>query len=406
MAPEGLGAFCAHASVFRAGAPVGPLGGRRFAVKDVFAVAGERACFGSPDWLASHPPAEATAPAVARLLEAGASLAGLAATDELAFSLTGENEHYGTPVNPAAPGRVPGGSSSGSAAAVAGGLVDFALGTDTGGSVRVPASHCGLFGFRPTHGAISTAGVLPFAPRFDTVGWLARDAGTLAAVGEVLLPPDAPCGEPLARARLLEDAMDFLEPRAWSLLRSRAEQSLAALALPLEPGAVSCAAAGPLSSWLEIYLTLQNADIARTHRAWIESAHPRFGPLIGRRMAGALAVTAREADAAEERLGSVRVRLAALLEGTGVLVLPSAAGVAPRRGEAHERMDAETGRSLTLGAVASLGGLPQVSLPLCRVRGLPLGLSLVAAPGRDRALLALARQLARTPEQAVASSLT
>jgi amidase len=187
-ASEAASAFCAHATTFRGGSPGGPLAGRRFAVKDLFAIAGHRACFGNPDWLSTHWAAEATAPVITWLLDAGAALVGTTVTDELAFSLTGENPHYGTPPNPAAPGRVPGGSSSGSASAVAGGLVDFALGTDTGGSVRVPASHCGIFGFRPTHGAVSPAGVLPFSPSFDTVGWFARDADTLAAVGDRLFP--------------------------------------------------------------------------------------------------------------------------------------------------------------------------------------------------------------------------
>ena len=181
---DSLGAFCRHGEPLpalvsshppAAARGDGALAGRRFAVKDVFEVAGRVACFGNPTWLATHAPAAATAPALRALMGAGAHLAGYTVTDELAFSLTGVNAFYGTPVNPASPGRVPGGSSSGSASAVAGGLCDFALGTDTGGSVRVPASHCGVFGFRPSHGAIPLTGVLPFAPRFDTVGWFARD---------------------------------------------------------------------------------------------------------------------------------------------------------------------------------------------------------------------------------------
>lgn len=394
---DDLGAFCEHAAVARPGAPAGRLARQYFAAKDVFTVAGERACFGCPDWLGTHGPAAATATAITRLLGAGAGLVGMTVTDELAFSLTGENEHYGTPVNPAAPGRVPGGSSSGSAAAVAGRVVDFALGTDTGGSVRVPASHCGLFGFRPTHGAVDSTGVLPFSPRFDTVGWLARDASTLAAVGDVLLPPDRAGEARSVRPRLLlaEDAFALLEADARASLRQAAEACLRGLS-PLTPAALGSDDGGPLATWLSAYATLQNADVARTHRAWIARTRPRLGGLVGKRMAAALAVTAQEERAAEQRLGALRAHLAGLLEGGGgVLIMPSAAGVAPLRGQPHAVIDAETARSLTLGAVASLGGLPQVSLPICRVGGLPLGLSLVAAPGRDRALLALAAQLCR-----------
>src|SRR5271170_2192254 len=163
-----------------------------------------------PVGLASHPAASASAPVVDALLAAGARLAGKAVTDELAFSLEGVNAHYGTPVNPACPDRIPGGSSSGSAVAVAAGLVDFALGTDTGGSVRVPASFVGVCGFRPTHDAISLAGVVPFAPSYDTVGWFAGDAAMLSRVGGVLLPNASP--RPIHRFRLVRDAIALADP--------------------------------------------------------------------------------------------------------------------------------------------------------------------------------------------------
>jgi amidase len=374
-----LGAFCAHAVVARAGIKGRPGGGRlqgmRFAVKDVFAIAGETACFGNPTWLATHAPATTSATAVRQLLDAGASLTGVTLTDELAFSLTGENAHYGTPINSANPARVPGGSSSGSAAAVAGGVVDFALGTDTGGSVRVPASHCGLFGFRPTHGAVSTEGVLPFAPRFDTVGWFARDAVTLAAVGDVLLPPARAAREPPRQARLPTDATALLAPAMSAEILPQARAAARRLGLALDEEPVGGGDAGPLESWLSIYVPLQAGEIDRLHRQWIEREQPRFGPVIAGRITSALAV----------------------LDACGLLILPSAAEVAPPRGQTGEQLDAGTGRSLTLSAIASLGGLPQLSLPLCSVEGLPVGLSLVAAPGQDRRLLALALGLASSP---------
>jgi amidase len=395
-----LHAFCTHAEVLPAGpdlasvAVPGPLWGKSFAVKDVFALQGARACFGNPTWLATHEPATSTAAVVTQLLEIGARLIGTTITDELAFSLTGENAHFGTPINSAAPDRVPGGSSSGSAAAVAGGRCDFALGTDTGGSVRVPASHCGLFGFRPSHGLISLDGVLPLAPRFDTVGWFARDAATLAAVGDVLLPaPTAAGAPPLTSTWLVEDAIAPLHPAVAGAFRRAAGRLVSALGLPSGGGAAGDGEAGELSSWLSVYLTLQNADIARVHGDFVARERPSFGTLIAGRMARALAVTADEVIAAGAQLLRVRQRLAALVEGGTVLVLPSAGGVAPLRGQPDGFIDDETGRSLTLSAIASLGGLPQVSLPLCRVQGLPLGVSLIAAPGRDRSLLALARSL-------------
>ena len=170
-----LNAFCRHATARLDGAPAGPLAGLRFAAKDLFDIEGHVTGAGNPDWLALHAPATRTAPVVRRLVDAGASMVGKTHTDELSRGIFGENAHYGTPVNPKAPGRVPGGSSSGSAAAVSGGLVDFALGTDTGGSVRIPASFCGIYGIRPTHGRLPLDGVVGQARSFDTVGWFARD---------------------------------------------------------------------------------------------------------------------------------------------------------------------------------------------------------------------------------------
>src|SRR3954462_1228011 len=165
----------------------GPLRGLRFAVKDLIDVAGHRTGCGNPTWLATHPPANVSAVCVDQLLAAGAQCEGKTITDELAFSLLGENHHYGTPLNPAAPDRVPGGSSSGSASAVACGIVDFALGTDTGGSVRVPASNCGIWGWRPSHGLISVAGVMPFAPTLDTVGVFTQTAELMQRVAAMML---------------------------------------------------------------------------------------------------------------------------------------------------------------------------------------------------------------------------
>jgi len=189
----------------------GPLGGLSFAVKDLIDIDGHITGCGNPTWRRTHPPASVNAVCVDQLLEAGARCVGKTVTDELAFSLLGENHFYGTPLNPRAPGRVPGGSSSGSASAVARGLVDFALGTDTGGSVRVPANNCGVWGLRPSHGFVSVAGVNAFAPTFDTVGVLARNAQVLARVAETLLACDVVPDEEPATIHLLEEAFSLAD---------------------------------------------------------------------------------------------------------------------------------------------------------------------------------------------------
>ncbi|MBT8064149.1 MAG: amidase, partial [Gammaproteobacteria bacterium] len=273
-----LGAFLPDRPIHLAGSASGPLAGLTFAIKDVFDVEGHRTGGGNPDWLDSHAPAGATASAVQRLLGAGATLVGRTVTDELTFSLNGENHHYGTPVNPNAPGRIPGGSSSGSASAVAGGLVDFALGTDTGGSVRLPASNCGIFGIRPTHGRAPNDGVLPLAPSFDTVGWFARHAELLSRVGSVLLDSSSPPPGPrrlLVAADAFSLADDSVRPGLETAIR-RIEASLG----PADRVTLYPANAEP---WLWSFRTLQGIEAWQAHGAWIRQQRPRFGRDIGER---------------------------------------------------------------------------------------------------------------------------
>ncbi|MEO7403090.1 MAG: amidase family protein, partial [Burkholderiales bacterium] len=176
------------------GALTGPLAGLTCAVKDMYDIAGERASGGSPEWLSTHPPAAKHARAVQQLLDAGATIIGKTLCDELFYSVTGANARYGTPINPRALGRLPGGSSAGSAAAVAAGACDIALGSDTGGSVRIPASLCGVYGIRPTLGRIALEGAMAMAPSFDAPGWFASSAGLLRRVGPVLLSGSATPG--------------------------------------------------------------------------------------------------------------------------------------------------------------------------------------------------------------------
>jgi len=367
-----------------AGAADGPLAGLRLAVKDIFDIAGEVTGCGNPDWRDSHPPAAATAAAVQRLLDAGASSVGKTLTDELAFSLNGENHHYGTPVNPAAPGRIPGGSSAGSASAVAGGAVDVALGTDTGGSVRVPASYCGLWGLRPSHGAVPIDGVMPLAPSFDTVGWFARSPDVLIAVGDVLLP-HGPRSRP-SRVLWAEDAFE----EAFDETRPALEDAAARLASAVGPVTRGRVSDGGLSAWHPMFSTLQWREIWRTHGAWIEARRPRFGPGVDARFHAASLVedgAVTEAAAFRERAAAA---LDALITPDTVMVLPTAPGIAPERGLPQDTLTAFRNRVLRLTCIAGLGRLPQVTMPVATVDGCPVGLSLIGARGADRALLATA----------------
>lgn len=360
----------------------GRLGGLTFAVKDLIDVAGTRTGGGNPDWLATQDAAATSAPVVGTLLAAGATMTGKTITDELAFSLEGINAHYGTPRNPACSDRIPGGSSSGSAVAVAAGLVDFAIGTDTGGSVRVPASFVGVYGFRPTHDAISLAGVVPFAPSYDTIGWFARDAATLGAVGDVLLPKAE--STPIRGLRLVRDAFALADPRLSAALLTRCE----ALGIDGEITLFD----GAESDWLECYRVLQGAEIWQQLGPWIEAARPRFGDTIAPRFADAASITPADVARWAPVRKSITARIRASLgEGIG-LVLPTAPCIAPRKDAAASEIADFYRRALALTSVAGHAGLPQISMPAGVVDGCPAGLSIIAGPGHDHALLEIARR--------------
>jgi amidase len=390
MAVDTVGALCPHGRFELEGSPSGPLAGLTFAVKDLFDVAGRVTGAGNPRWLETHPPAVRTAPAVAALLAAGGRMIGKTITDELAYSLSGDNIHYGTPKNTKAPDRAPGGSSSGSAAAVAAGLCDFALGTDTGGSVRIPASYCGIFGIRTTHGAISTEGLVPLMPSFDTVGWFARDPNVFMVVGDVVLPAEPSQRRRPTRLLIGADALAIVDAAARPILQRRID----ALREAFEH--VQCATlaeGGDLAEWRQIFRTASAHESWRTHGAWIEAEGPALSPPIAERFAYAKGVSAAAAEAARRAQAKVRSRLRGLIESDSVLCVPSAPGPAPKLNAAGEDVEAFRQRAQRLTSIAVLAGLPEVSMPGLEVEGAPLGLSLVGPPGSDRALLELARHL-------------
>jgi amidase len=389
VAPGPAGAFCEHGRIDRPGRPDGPLADTTFGVKDLFDVAGVPTGAGSPDWLATHAVPTADADVVVRLLAAGARLVGKTQTDELAWSLTGQNAHYGTPVNTAAPDRIPGGSSSGSAAATAAGLVDFAIGSDTGGSVRLPASFCGLYGIRPTWGRISKAGAVPLAPSYDTVGWFARDPALFARVGGVLLGK-APAMPPLRRLLVAED---LFEAAGDGVRQALSDGTLRIAALVGTPEAV-VVVGDALPGWRDAFRVLQSAEAWASHGDWVASVRPNFGPGVRERFAAAETLDPGEIEQARTVREAVRQRMAALLPPGTVLLLPSAPGVAPRRDADANIFDALRAAALQLLCPAGHAGLPQVSLPIGILDGLPVGLSVMGAAGSDEQLLALAERLA------------
>ena len=382
-----LGAFCRHTHAELPGAADGPLAGLRFGVKDLYHIAGTRTGFGHPVWLDTHAPPAATASAVLRLTAAGASMVGKTHCDELCYSLNGINKHYGTPVNTNAPGRIPGGSSSGSAAAVAGGLVEFALGSDTGGSVRVPASYCGILGMRPTHGAVSLDGAIPFAPSYDVPGWFATDAEVFERVGRVLLG-DARAAPATGRLLIATDAFAHADAPAAHALR----QALRACESHFSEVEEIVLAPDGIEHWMDSFRVIQGAEIWATHREWIASLHPDFGAGIKERFVWASTIQPPAVAQADAHRARIAGRLDDLLAGNRVLAIPTTPGVAPRVDMAVGELEQWRNRALALLCIAGHAGLPQVSLPLVRQDGLPIGLSLIAARGSDMLLLKLARE--------------
>jgi Asp-tRNA(Asn)/Glu-tRNA(Gln) amidotransferase A subunit family amidase len=372
----------------------GPLDGLRVAVKDLYAVAGQRIGAGSPEWLQEAGVEAEDAEAVARLRAGGAAIAGIALTDEFAFSMSGTNAHYGTPPNPAAPGCTPGGSSSGPAAAVAAGQAEIGLGTDTGGSIRVPASYTGLWGIRTTHGAVSRAGLLPLADSFDTVGWLARDGETMARVAATLAAPETTACGP---ATPLPGAERWCEPE----VRAAYLAVLGTLrAAGLAASADDTAPAPAYPEFRDTFRTIQGAEAWAADGAWID-AHPGA---LGADVAGRFAAGRRTTP---ERLAAARERRAALVAafdeqwGTQIVLLPAAPSTAiplDADGTEVERIRAAT---LALTSICGVTGRPGAVIPVLRtVSGLPAGLCLVGPRGSDRALI----ELGRTFAAAVSSS--
>ncbi|WP_205704763.1 amidase family protein [Kineococcus indalonis] len=376
-----------------AGSGTGPLRGVRVAVKDNVAVAGQRVGAGVPAWLAGAPVEAASAPVLQALLDAGAHVRGIAHTDELAFSLTGVNAHHGTPPNPAAPGRVPGGSTSGPASAVAAGEADLGLGTDTAGSLRVPGSFCGLHAWRPTHGVVPLAGVLPLAPSFDTAGLLARDAALLARAAGVLLPPAAqqrPAA--LLRSRRL---LGLAEPATARAVRGALDALAARLDVPVRDledgpagGATADFTAGEVEAWTTAFRTVQAAEAWERHGGFVQ-AHPGAlsAPVEARFRAGR-DVSGAQLAAARAVVARTRARLDAVLGG-GWLCLPSTATPAPPAGSTAEGFEAARAGTLRLSTLASQAGVPALGLPGARAEGLPVGLCVLAPRGQDRSLLGL-----------------
>lgn len=364
----------------------GPLADLDAVVKDVFDIAGTVTGFGNPDWARLHGPATSDAAVICMLRDAGARIVGKAVTVEFTFGLEGHNRWYGTPPNPAAPDRLPGGSSSGSASAVAAGIVSVGLGSDTGGSVRIPASYCGLFGLRPSYGAISLAGATRYVPSLDVVGWCTQNLRTMRRVADVLLPGSARCEGPVI---LVRDAFENAETQVASAITTMcdaiAHSGRAVMDLRLCPG--------ELDDLFTIQYTIHGREAWQSLGSWIESHNPSMAEETAARFRAASTISATDACKARQIRDTFRTRIRTLLAGGSVLAFPTSPCVAPRLNSDQAELDAIRRQTQRVTAISGLAGLAELTIPYARVDDLPVGLSLAAAPGRDRALLAFAEEI-------------
>lgn len=370
------------------GSAPGPLAGETIAVKDLFDINGLTVGAGNPEYLRLVEPATATAPAITALLGAGASVQGIARTDEFAYSIAGDNEHYGTPPNVRVPAGLPGGSSSGPAAAVALGQASIGLATDTAGSIRVPASYQGLWGLRSSHGAVDRTGLLPLAPSFDTVGWLTRTPGVLRAAAAASLDPsaqiDAPTRYAVSGALVFAAADDVQSAFVAGIDR------LSHLGRLPAPDLVDV---GDLAEMLALFRTVQAAEAWRVHGPWI-TAHPgALGAAVASRFEAAARIDADAESAARTALIAARARLDAVLDGR-ILLVPSASSTAPSRSANPAQIDATRTATLSMTSLAGIGGYPALSVPLFEIDGAPLGLCLVGPRHTDLSLVARGVELA------------
>ncbi|KAJ9159117.1 hypothetical protein P3X46_024643 [Hevea brasiliensis] len=413
MNREDFGAFVERFQILPFPQPPPPaakqsLSGLTFAIKDIFDVKGYVTGFGNPDWRRTHDVAEKMGMVVTALLKNGATCVGKTVMDELGMGITGENMHYGTPINPQMPSFVPGGSSSGSAVAVAAELVDFAVGTDTIGCIRIPAAFCGIFGFRPSHGTVSMIGTIPNSQSLDTIGWLARDPSVLHRVGYALLQLN---NVETRRARRLIFADDLFQlskvPKHKSeYVISKAIGNLSGYQPPkhinldqyiasnvpslkgfrgestnLENGTSTLKA---LSS---VMVSLQRCEFKTNHEEWVKSVKPKLAPDVSNHVVAAINTKQENVKTLYKIRTETQACVQSLLKDDGMLVIPTVADP-PFRLNAKKGYPAEAhDRALIPSSIASMSACCQVTVPLGKHDGCPISVSFISYHGADKFLL-------------------
>lgn len=363
----------------------GTLAGTVFAIKDVFKVLGSTYSNGHPKWLETHGPDDFTSSFITQMLEAGADMVGKTICDELCYSISGENWHYGSPVNPHDPMRLTGGSSGGACAATAGGLVDFAFGSDCLGSVRVPASYNGILGIRPTYKRISNDGEAPYCESMDVLGYVAGDTDVFRKVSREILGEDE---KKVAYKKLLiaEDCFDRVD----SEVREALDPALAFFEEQIGQVEKVRVSREGLGKWVEVFQIIQGYEVWESYGGWIRKYQPTLPPGQKHRLDTASKISLQDYHDALEKKKRIKERIDGLVEPDTLLCLPTAASVAPLKSAGLESITLERKISSSLLCISPLSGTPQVTLPLIEMDDVPLGISLIGSAGTDRQLVDIA----------------
>ncbi|GEA61110.1 amidase [Vibrio comitans] len=367
----------------------GVLDGASFVFKDLFDVEGFTTGAGNPTWLATHPTAKSTSPIIETLLKQGASCVGRVQTDELAYSLNGTNVHYGTPLNPLAPDCIPGGSSSGSAVAVALGHADFAIGTDTGGSVRVPASYCGLYGLRPTLGSLTLEHCFELSSSFDTTGVFTRNLTMMKTVFSALNQEVQPV-ERIDTLYLDQDLAQFLSKERHQMLVKWCENA----GISLKPVRFLADIGLNLSSLSLMFRTIQGYEIIQTHGQWLNQHGESLDPRIMQRVEWARTISEDDYLSAKSEQASFTHALVnniSMLKGAWLL--PTTPMGPPKLNTSDSSLAQYRTELMGLTSIAGLAGLPQLHLPMPGLIEGPTGISLMGLANSESTLIETAEQM-------------
>ncbi|KAH7528570.1 hypothetical protein FEM48_Zijuj05G0086000 [Ziziphus jujuba var. spinosa] len=387
-----------------------------------FEIDGHVTGFGHPDWARTHEAASGTSPVVSSLVEGGATCIGKTVVDELSNGISGENKHYGTPTNPAAHPRMPGGSSSGSAVAVAANLVDFSLGIDTVGGVRLPAGFCGVMGFRPSYGVVSNMGIIPVSTSLDTVGWFAKDHNILRRVGHVLLQLPYAVQRNPRQIIIADDCFQLVKipaDRIVQVVIKSTEKVFGRQVLKHENLGSYLSSKVPslkefqskktngqlkkssLTLLADIMRFLERHEFKHNHGEWINSVKPVLVPYLSSQLHETLETTDTEVEKCKLIRNEMRLAISSLLKDDGILVIPTTADPPPKLGGKEIYSEDFQSRSFSLLSIASISGCCQVTVPVGSHDNCPVSVSFIARHGGDRFLLdTLQNMYASLQEQA------